>query len=60
MSELVELLNEYAYRYYTLDEPTVADAIESGTHLIVLTCSVTSSPSTPFPLVAALSSLPSR
>lgn len=26
MSELVELLNEYAYRYYTLDEPTVADA----------------------------------
>lgn len=26
MKELVALLNEYAYRYYTLDEPVVADA----------------------------------
>ena len=26
MSELVDLLNEYAYQYYTLDNPTVADA----------------------------------
>ena len=25
MSELVELLNEYAYHYYVLDEPIVAD-----------------------------------
>lgn len=25
MSELVDLLNEYAYQYYTLDNPTVAD-----------------------------------
>ncbi|MDE5549712.1 MAG: hypothetical protein K2J13_05625 [Clostridia bacterium] len=25
MAELVELLNEYAYQYYTLDNPTVAD-----------------------------------
>ena len=25
MKELVALLNEYAYRYYTLDEPVVAD-----------------------------------
>ena len=24
MKELVALLNEYAYRYYTLDEPVVA------------------------------------
>ncbi|MDE5990125.1 MAG: NAD-dependent DNA ligase LigA [Clostridia bacterium] len=26
MTELVELLNEYAYQYYTLDNPMVADA----------------------------------
>jgi DNA ligase (NAD+) len=25
MAELVEMLNEYAYQYYTLDNPTVAD-----------------------------------
>lgn len=25
MAELVELLNEYAYQYYTLDNPTIAD-----------------------------------
>lgn len=25
MQELVALLNEYAYQYYTLDNPTVAD-----------------------------------
>ena len=34
-------------------------SIDSGTHLMVLTCWVTSSPSTPLPLVAALSNLPS-
>jgi len=25
MTELVQKLNEYAYRYYTLDEPIVSD-----------------------------------
>ena len=25
MKELVKLLNKYAYQYYVLDEPTVAD-----------------------------------
>ena len=25
MRELVDLLNKYAYQYYVLDEPTVAD-----------------------------------
>ena len=26
MKKLVEKLNDYAYRYYVLDEPVVADA----------------------------------
>ncbi len=30
MTELVNLLNEYAYQYYTLDNPTVADAEYDG------------------------------
>ena len=25
MTELVQLLNDYAYKYYTLDEPVVSD-----------------------------------